>query len=312
MANCISKSDESAGVGLNAKMTILLAEKSSMGFWLEDLIRFMRMGSSLLEFRKITHPVEMTNIFKYIEANREGMFQKLDSIHFRLKRAREKSRSSFFALFSLVDQFIENESVLWLDKSVQVRFVNIMYDLLDSASFRNSDPKNLVDYLYSFYEVPERTMPALLEKWRSTKYFYRPRPLIIPSQAVDPKIINLCYFSVLIYWTEKILVKNIDFLPTFNDLGQYHIKLFSDFLEKYQIPYSGPYKKSISSENPKLIFYVASCKKQDRLYNGNVPFHGAFSFEIEKLRLRNDLALNYVGHLPLMPDWLMTNAPGQI
>jgi len=312
MANCISKSGESDAGGLNAKKTMLLAEKSSMGFWLEDLIRFMQMGSSLLEIRKITHPVQMAEIFKFIECNREKMFHKLDSIHFRLKRAREKSRSCFFALFSLVDQFMDNESVIWLDKCVQIRFVNIMYDLLDSPCFRNSDPKNLVDYLYSFYEVHERTMPALYEKWRLSKYFYRPRQLIIPSGSVDPKILNLSYFSVLIYWTEKILVKNTEFLPTFSDLGNYHIKIFSDFLEKFQVPFSGPYKKSITSDNPKLIFYVASCKKQDRLYNGNVPFHGAFTFEIEKLRLRNDLALNYVRNLPIIPDWLMTTPPGRI
>ena len=271
------------------------------------------MASSLYDFQQLAKTFQTEGIRNFLDQNRESAYQKLDSIHMHLKRHIEQKRLSLVTIFTLTNFVKDYESYIFLDKGIQLRFINILTDFLLSPAYEKCDSKKLHNFLVAFYECPDTKMSTLLKSWQNSNFFLGSvsMPNLI-NEKIDLEILDISYFNIIVAWTDKAVRENVYYLPTYFDLGLFNVKIFFDFLERFQIPVSGPYVKNKNTDNPRITYYVQSQNKNDNIYNGNIPFYGIYEFPLESIILPKDLGLNYVRTLPLLPEWLMTYGPADI
>ena len=117
------------------------------------------------------------------------------------------------------------------------------------------------------------------------------------------------YFALLRKAVLKVIERNLIFLPTLKEVGSFNIKVFEDFLRRYQIQYSGPYRWKGDDNRLDVQFFISSDNVMDSLFNGGISFHGVYRFSLSAIHLRHDYALNWFNLLPQMPFWITQISP---
>lgn len=289
---------------------VTLMGKTRMFIWIDATYRCLKMATALFEFQQMVRPVQMHAIREYIEEKREDIYQRLDSIHLRYKRRTAHGKSAFLILFSLCNFLTSLKSFVILDKGVQFRFFNILIDLLHGPTFKNRDPTLFLRCLKSVYEIDTMNMSSLFRAWEKSPYFSETIAVAsVKCENFDSDLLDNVYFGSFRAIVFKHLLKNLEFLPTIIELGQFNIRVFSDFLERFQIPFSGPYKKQESHTKVKVQYFVSSNHQLDYMFNNNHSFNGVFEFPLSALVMRTDIAERYVEKLPILPNWINCIAP---
>ena len=301
----------------NYYQDVILIGKTKMLLWVDDLGRSMKMATALFEFQQMVKPILTVEIRDFIAQHRSEAHLALDAIHSRLKRRIERKRYAFIILFSLCDFLQSRQSILLLDKGVQFRLNNILVDLMHSNAFKNSDFIAFMEFLRIKFDIRGTcNMTTLYRKWQSSRYSNGMLTVDkINCNHYDPDVLDVVFFGSLRSIMLLTLKHNVVFLPTYTELGNYNLKIWSDFLHRFQINSSGPYKKELRSGEMKLQFFISSSSALDCLYNSNQPFYGVFEFPFDpemKFPMsieHREVRFNYVNQLPLMPLWLQEIPP---
>ena len=105
--------------------------------------------------------------------------------------------------------------------------------------------------------------------------------------------------------------KNAQILPTIAEIGQTNLHDFQHFLNKFNIPFSGPYKKISENGRFKLQYFVSGTRPYDCVFNSNYPLYGIYEFRLNSLSYNPDdsKSRSYISELTEMPFWLLHIPP---
>lgn len=279
---------------------------------LEEWVRLIDMSITLFQYQKMIRPIETVDISQYIESVFQQTCIRLDALHLRLKRRSKNKMSTHSILFLLCDVLIDKESFILFDRKISDRIINIIKDLIHSPSFNGESVENLKKFVLSSFDV-RSTPDKLIFEWRKSKYNltlgrFEKKDF---SQSKNDICCQI-YFDTIRLSLLHNIEKNIKFIPTIVELGNFNCRCFYDFLNRYKISCAGPYRTQYSpnaASDCGLIYFVQSFCANDYIFNCNNSLSGIFQFSKKSILLRSDFAESYISKLPLMPDWVQNISP---
>ena len=279
---------------------------------LEEWVRLIDMSITLFQYQKMIRPLETVDIEQYIETVSQQICVRLDALHLRLKRRSKNKISTHSVLFLLCDILIYRESFIFFDRKISDRIVNIIKDLIHGPSFNGESIENLRRLVLSSFDSksePEK----LVSVWGKSKYNLK----LTRFQKHDfsqSKNDTSCqiYFDTIRLSMLANIEKNLKFIPSVVELGNFNCRCFNDFLNRYKISCAGPYRTQFnpnSFSNCGIIYFVNSSSEIDQVFNCNNSLSGIFQFSKKSIALRSDFAESYISKLPMLPDWVQKQSP---
>ena len=279
---------------------------------LEKWVRLIDMSITLFQYQKMIRPLETVDISQYIETVSQQTCVRLDALHLRLKRRSKNKTSSHCILFLLCDILIYKESFILFDRKISDRIINIIKDLIHGPSFDGESIDNLKKIFFSLFEI--KTAPEkLVSEWRKSKYNLTLDNFETKDSSLSKNDISCqVYFDTIRLCILNNIEKNIKFIPSIVELGNFNSRCFNDFLNRYHISCAGPYRTQFSPNsfsNCGIFYFVKSSREVDQIFNCNNSISGIFQFSKKSIMLRSDFAESYISKLPLLPDWVQKLSP---
>ena len=294
----------------NPKQIFLKCSKIKLLRWVEDYQRLSRMSHSLYLYRTVSgvppNSYSADNLFDVTE--RDVVRDRLDKILGTVQKKARKKEACFSTLYSLYDLLYAHDSLLILDREISRKFFLILIEFAWSPFFLSTSEVHcdiFLGYLKAHFELEKFDMASIVQKWKISNYYFPGQNVGLPTDLrgnFDPVVIEKVYFEPLKLLFMKKLSYAVKFLPTVFQLGQFSSKYFVDFLEKYDILYSGPYR--IENNEHSVRYFISSANCLDSIFNSNNPLYGVYDMKSRSLNFRPEIAANYLANLPLVPEWL--------
>ena len=279
----------------------LADERFKMCKWVIDLQRKMRIMTELYKIQDQYRHKYITDMKKRNAANFEFINRTLSSILLRVRGQNANKKTSFVTLFDLNGIFKNFSSSIFLESAISEKFHVILDEWLNGFSFDKTGLLRIKDFLKLFYCASDTNLKTIYKSWKSSIYYSRECDLEL---RVSRNYIGCIYFSILKKSVDNALSMNLNFLPSLIDLGTRNLHDLLEILNKFTIPFSGPYKKVQPNGKLKIQLFISSCSIIDSISNCGLPLYGIFEFRSSCLRLRNDDAIKYINSLDTMPFWL--------
>ena len=232
----------------------------------------------------------------------ELMQRILEDIHCRVRRRNEKERTAFVILFDLYNLIANNDSSLLLDTKINSKLCTILRDWLGGETFRPKNFSKLKLFLKGYFMAKRETIPSIVTAWQKTTLFTGEKMKKIRANRT---FLRTMYFDNITEIIDAKISVNAAYLPTLLEIGQLTSTKFKDFLEKFSIPYSGPYKKILNNGEMKIQYFLSSCSANaDSIVNAGLPLYGVYEFRLSSLEARPDQAAKFVALLDKLPFWL--------
>ena len=218
----------------------------------------------------------------------------------------------FSFLFDL-HRFLETCSVHFLvqDQKLNDKICDLIKIWLKSPAFHHQNFEKLLFFLKNFYAgnrfisqyaLGRSTLGDVQDFWESSFYFSSETfsEYILKNQDY----IGAFYSSILLKKFDQNLNTIASAMSSIIGLAIKDIKFFHDFLNKYEIPFSGPYRNDDLSDR-RIMYFLSSPNPSDTVVNNGAPMYGAYSFKLSSLsHLDTDTALKIWENLDCIPFWL--------
>ena len=301
----------SGGQQINQKQIFLKCSKIKLLRWVEDYQRLSKMSHSLYLYRTVSGVPPSSystgdSLFDLSE--RDVVRDRLDKILRRVQKKARKKEACFSTLYSLYELFYAHDSLIILDREISRKFFLILIEFAWSPIFQSTTEVNcdiLLGYLKAQFDLEKFDMQTLVQKWKISSYYFPGQNIGLPTDLrgnFDPIVIEKVYFEPLKCLFMKKLSYAVKFLPTVFGLGKFSSKYFVDFLEKYDILYSGPYR--IENNEHSVRYFISNAHTLDSIFNSNNPLYGVYDIKSRSLNFRPEVAANFLANLPLVPEWL--------
>jgi len=253
------------------------------------------------------HPDQRTDGICHISignsARLETMFRMLEDIHSRVKRRNEKDRTGFIILFDLYNLISNNESSILMEPLIHAKLSQVLSDWMDGETlkFGSKNFDKLKLFLKGYFMAKKDTIPSILAAWEKTTLF---TPEKLRKIRLNRTYIQTMYFDSLTDLIDAKVGSNVEYLPTLLEIGQFSSTKFKDFLDKFSIPFSGPYRKILNNGELKIQYFLSSSNTIDPIINGGLPLYGVYEFRLSSLETHSDQAAKFVASLEALPFWL--------
>ena len=152
-------------------------------------------------------------------------------------------------------------------------------------------------------DIPK--LEFIFEAWKNSSFFNEERLALVKEKREFSKAL---YFNILKDRLNADLEEAAFSLESLVQIGRANIGDFHDFLNKYDIPFSGPYRRS-DSGYPRLVYFISSMNPTDSIVNNYYPLYGVYEFKLGSLNIPSEDALDYWENLDVCPYWLIHYPP---
>ena len=228
-----------------------------------------------------------------IEENerREKCVKQLTAIQRTIERRTSYVMPHFGVLFS-VHRFLENNSADFLieNRKLSEALCNLIETWLKNPAFHHQNYDKLLYFLRGFYEdqschcLKSTDTPSLNEIYTLWQYsYYFDHETLREEIILKKDYLGACYFSIILDKFEEKLTEAAYPLPALIELvSELGLDFFDNFLRKFRIPFSGPFK-SYDLRKPKISYFVSSVNPADSIINQFVPLYGPYAFDLSSL-----------------------------
>ena len=221
------------------------------------------------------------------------------------------NKPHFSLLFELV-RFLENCPSYYLIGNSEM--TESICDLINSwilnPSFQVTNYDKLVFFLREFYEDQaikklgshQSPLHVIFRYWLESYYF--DQDIFHEKIVTKTDYLGAFYFEILCQKFEEKMDEAFYPIPGLLDLASEDLSFFHNFLTKFNIPFSGPYKDCDMS-NQKIMYFVSSVNPTDSAANNSVPLYGSYRFDLSSLsHLNSEQAIKIWERLDKIPFWL--------
>jgi len=231
----------------------------------------------------------------------ELMFRMLEDIHSRIKRRNEKDRTGFIILFDLYNLISNSDCSILMEPLIHAKLCQVLADWMGGETLSTQNFSKLKLFLKGYFMAKNDTIPSILAAWENTELFTEKKMRKI---RVNRTYVQTMYFDTLTDLIDKKVALNAEYLPTLIEIGQFSSTKFNAFLEKFAIPFSGPYRKMLNNGEMKIQYFLSSCNSIDPIISGGLPLYGVYEFRLSSLETKSDQAAKFVASLETLPFWL--------
>ena len=279
----------------------LADEKFKMCKWVLDMKRKMNIMAELYKLQDQAGLKYIADMKKRNAANFQFVLRNLCSILLRLRRRNFNNQTSFMTLFDLNGLFTNSSSSIFLEQPILEKLFQILDEWINGYSFQSNIFPQITEFLKIYYDSSCMDIKAIYKSWKTSMHYSRQRDFDL---RVDRNYMDCVYFSILKKSLDNVLIMNMNYLPSLIELGQRQLDSLLNLLEKFSIPFSGPYKKMQADGLLKLQIFISSCSVVDSISNCGLPLYGIFEFSLSCLQMRHDDAVKFTHTLETMPFWL--------
>ena len=285
-------------------------------YWINGTVRKLRMLHDLYRAQNQTDFLIDSNMgVQSVVVQRTK--KKLANLQATLAKHNSANTTYFLLLFHL-ERFLSNtpSSILVMIPEINDALCHLLESWLQNACFLEEKYDSFKVFLKLFFqngivlrnaknteEVP--SLKTIFEFWKNSLFYTGKRRALIDQKR---DYTEAFYFSCLKDQFSMDLEEAAFPLKSLTDIGQTNISEFHDFLKKYEIPFSGPYKR-LDIHNPILLYFISSCNPADAIVNNNLPLYGCFEFRLKSLHLPARDAFEFWEKLEKAPYWLTHYPP---
>ena len=246
-------------------------------------------------------------------AKDEKSVKQLNAIKRTIERKTSYVLPHFGTLFH-IHRFLENTpaNVFIENRKLTEALCTLIETWLKNPTFHYQNYENLLYFLRGFYEdyschsyksVGPPTLYEIKTLWQYSYYFDHE----IHNEKIILKddYIGAFYFSVLIEKFNEKLTEAAYPIPAVIELARnLGLDFFDQFLRKFKIPFSGPFR-SFDLSTPKISYFLSSVNPADSITNNFVPLYGPYAFDLSSLpKLETETATKVWERLEEIPFWL--------
>ena len=247
------------------------------------------------------------------ETKDEKSVKQLRAIQRTIERRTSYVLPHFGTLFQ-IHRFLENTpaNILIENQKLTEALCDLIESWLKNPTFHYQNYEKLLYFLRGFYEdhschslksVGPPTLYEIKTLWHYSYYF--------DQENYNEKIIlkndyiGACYFSIILEKFDEKLTEAAYPIPAVIELAsKLGLDFFDQFLRKFKIPFSGPFK-SFDLSQQKISYFVSSVNPADSITNNFVPLYGPYAFDLSSLpKLETETALKIWERLEEIPFWL--------
>lgn len=219
----------------------------------------------------------------------------------------------YFSFLFDLHSFLDTCSMHFIiqDQKLNDKICDLIKIWLESPAFHHQNYEKLLFFLYNFYNgsrflcqhAPGRSILSDIRDFWESSFYFEPRTY---SELISKKqdYIGAFYSSVLLKKLEENLDAVANAMSSIIGLAINDLKFFHDFLNKYEIPFSGPYRNNNSNDR-RILYFLSSPNPSDSVINNGAPMYGAYTFRLSSLsHLDTDTALKIWENLEIIPFWL--------
>ena len=278
--------------------------------WIKLTVRRLEMLHDLYNMQNLTNTHE-ENYSLIVESK----IKNLEHLQKCLDRRNAAGKTFFLLLFNL-ERFLSSvpSSLLISNRKICFTLCDILESWLKNSCFLEKNFNKLKQFLKAYFrdgglirkpgpEIP--SLDSIQESWKLSLFFTEKRQTLINEKK---DYFKAFYFSVLIDRLETDLQEAAFPIESLNQQGQKNISKFHDFLNKYDIPFSGPFRR-FDSNNPTLVYFISSLNPSDAIINNYAPLYGCYDFELKALKLGKSQAQEFWENLEFCPYWLSHYPP---
>lgn len=245
----------------------------------------------------------------------EEKSRKLNLLLANLRRRTDSNRTYYLLLFEL-EFFLETTpaTLIISDGNLCDKLCHLLCAWLGSPTLDSKKFRKITTFLKAYYEngLPSEAQSQaekfnldpdfddILKAWKRSRFFTTDALLKIERKR---DFLGAFYFDILTSKFDEALQDAAYPLQSILDLGMQNIEFFHEFLQEFEIPFSGPYQKP-DSRFPRIIYFVSSCNPSDSIINSQMPLYGAFEFKLNSLQLTSEEAMEFWENLSTAPSWL--------
>ena len=250
---------------------------------------------------------------KYEKEQLEKRFRKLTAMKATIERKTAAGKPHFAILFELC-RFVDNcPSNLLISMSSQIKDLIEAWILNPCFKFEFYD--EFVLFLRNFYEddnsdnLPISRSTDLKAIYRYYKYSRFWDENIFEEEIRSRKnFFGPVYFSVILQKFDEKILEYTHQVPGLIDMARNNLQFLENFLQKFEIPFSGPYKSTHGGR--KFLFFISAINPGDSIINKQVPLYGVYEFNLSGYSQKDlDHVLNFWEKLETVPFWLMHVPP---
>ena len=273
--------------------------------WVSLTVRRLKMLHDLYNMQNMTNTYE-ENFPEIIDTKVKTLVR----LQTCLNRRNKAGKFYYLLLFDL-ERFLSNtpSSLIISNSEICSKLCTLLETWLTNACFDYKNFERLKVFLKIFfrdgmiYDKPERnnfTIRSIYFSWKNSLFSNERRQEMIDENR---NFVNAFYYSVLIDRFEADLEEAAFSMKSFTQIGQSNIEKFHDFLDKYRIPYSGPFK-NFEVRSPKLVYFISSLNPSDAIINNFAPIYGCYEFDLASLNLGPSDSQDFWANLDYYPYWL--------
>ena len=250
---------------------------------------------------------------KYEKEQLEKRLRKLTAMKNTIDRRTAAGKPHFGILFELY-RFLDNcPSNLLISMSSQMK--DFIESWILNPCFESQFFEEFVFYLRNFYEddnsdnLPISRSTDLKAIYRYYKYsrFWDEDTFEEESRSRE-NFFGPVYFSIILQKFDEKIREYTHQVPGLIELARTNLPFLQIFLEKFEIPFSGPYKSSHGGR--KFLFFISAINPGDSIINKQVPLYGVYEFDLSAYsQIDLDDVINFWEKLETAPFWLMHVPP---
>lgn len=287
-------------------------EQKDFEKWARSTIRKMKMLHDL-HLMQNSSQVRSQNVSDLVDSK----VQIIQEIENTLNRLNAGSNSYFLFVFHL-NRFLTNtpSSLLITSSEICLGLCNSLESFLKNPVFRVNNFERFRRFLNYYYaggrhprlEMGHIDIPSLesiFEAWKNSSFFNEERFALVKGKREFSKAL---YFNILKDRLDADLEEAAFALDSLVQIGRNNLGDFHDFMNKFDIAFSGPYRRS-DSGYPRLVYFVSSINPTDSIVNNYYPLYGVYEFKLGSLNIPPEEALDYWEKLDVCPSWLIHYPP---
>ena len=278
--------------------------------WIKSAIRRLEMLHDLYKRQNSTNPYE-DNYPELVETK----IRHLTQLQGCLAR-RNAARKTYFLLAFDLERYLSNtpSSLIISNPTISANLCTLLQNWLQNSCFSISNYNHLKRFLKVYFKDGVIVRPqgnrnpsifSVINSWKTSLFYDERRENMINGKR---NIMKALFFSVLIDRFEADLEEAAFPLESLLKLGQKDVKYFTDFLSKYEIPFSGPFKNS-DAKNPRLTYFISDLNPSDAIVNNYVPLYGSYMFNLTALQMDTHQSHKLWDTLDQSPAWLLNYPP---
>ena len=285
----------------------LLDDKLRLHGWLLQFFRKCRMMSEIYHLQKnSTNPYQPKIRENVSSGNKTEILATLLS---QVKERNRQNKTSFYIFRELSEFLNSTRNLALLDSAVYSKICYIFEEFSIGPSLEPENYRILQNYHRARYMARNENIGSIFAAWKRSHDY---DPQIEHLMLYERKFTEGLLYGPVMFRLETMLEETASVIPTIMEIASFDITQFKRFLEKFNISYSGPYKKlnTLDGGPPKMIFYVSSMNPGDSLVNGGLPLYGCYEFKPSSLnKTCQETSLQYINSLDFAPYWLTVIPP---